>query len=221
MNNDEILDLQEKLADEYKYKKLPDDIARGYRQLWLENIDSSLPLNGSDVAIYANNGVLICKGYTRIVIGDYGAFIEFSSEQANKDDFIIQPGQEYRIRDPRYSKNVKYNWLTIEDTELKIYEQKKGVTYADYRPGYYYISPHEELVFGYELNPEVTQKGTITLGFTVIPKNCGECPLYMSNISVDDEPSWGSGISHYCPFGADYYGCLVERPADCPIIIKE
>ena len=115
---------------------------------------------------------------------------------------------------------MKYNWLTIEGSDLKIYQQKRSVSYADYRPGKYYISPHEDLVFGYKLNPKVKPNGVITLGFDVIPSNCGECPLYMSNVFVDDEPSWGSGISHYCPFGSDYHGCLVERPSDCPIIIN-
>ena len=58
--------------------------------------------------------------------GDYGAFIEFDEEQANIDKYIIAPGQEYRVDNPRYSKNVKYIWMTIPDgSNIKIYKQKK------------------------------------------------------------------------------------------------
>lgn len=88
-------------------------------------------------------GSLICGSYRRIVIGDYGAFIEFDSPYYDSS-FVIAPGQEYRVSDERYSKNVKYIWLTINDgSRIKIYYQKKGVTYADYIPGMYYVSVHE------------------------------------------------------------------------------
>ena len=211
--------MQETLATEYKYKKLSEELSLGYRKLWEENLPKTLPIDGSDIDIYTSSGVLICSGYNRIVIGDYGAFIEFLPEQAYTDNYIIQPGQEYRINDPRYSKNVKYNLLTIEDSGVKIYEQKKRVSYADYKAGRYYISPHDDIIFGYEINPKTAKSAIVTLGFDVVPNHCGECPLYVNNVFVDDEPSWGSGISHYCPFGADYHGCLVERPKDCPIQI--
>lgn len=50
-----------------------------------------------------------------------------------------------------------------------------------------------------------------------MPSHCGECPLYEENVYVDDEPLWGDGIIHSCPFGASHWGCLVERPLDCPL----
>ena len=93
------------------------------------------------------NGTVVCSGYTRIVVGDYGAFIEFDEEQANIDKYIIAPGQEYRVDNPRYSKNVKYIWMTIPDgSNIKIYKQKKKVAYADYKSGMFYISPHECMI---------------------------------------------------------------------------
>lgn len=89
---------------------------------------------------------MITIGYDRIVIGDYGAFIEFDNNKAIVESFIIAPGQEYRIEDERYSKNVKYIWLTVYDgSGIKVYFQKKGVSYADYKPGKYYVSVHEVL----------------------------------------------------------------------------
>lgn len=37
--------------------------------------------------------------------------------------------------------------MTIADgSNIKIYKQKKKVTYADYKSGFYYISPHECMI---------------------------------------------------------------------------
>lgn len=134
--------IEAKLAEQYKYKKLPDDLSEKYRQYFIDNIPDGLFLNGGG-ALTTLNGTVICDSYRRIVVGDYGAFIELDA-QYNNSSFVVAPGQEYRINDERYSKNVKYIWLTINDgSNIKIYYQKKGVTYADYLPGMYYVSVHE------------------------------------------------------------------------------
>ena len=135
------LQIEAKLAKKYKYKNLPGDLSEKYRQYFTENIPDGLELNGGG-RLLTLNGSEICKQYKRIVVGDYGAFVEF--EVAGDAAFIVAPGQEYRVNDERYSKNVKYIWLTIDDgSNIKIYQQKKGVTYADYKPGMYYVSVHE------------------------------------------------------------------------------
>jgi len=127
------------LANKYKYKKLPQEKSDEVREYYTKNIPDFLSVVQP---LYSSAGTLICSSFTRIVVGDYGAFVEFSSEQANKDAFCIAPGQEYRLEE-RY-KNCKYIWLTISDSsEVKIYYQKHTVTYADYIPGMYYVSVHE------------------------------------------------------------------------------
>lgn len=134
------LKIEAKLAEKYKYKPLPGDLSDKYRDYFLGNIPSFLRLDGGG-ALYTDSGSIICESYQRIVIGDYGAFVEFG-EPAN--DFVVAPGQEYRMNDERYSKHVKYIWLTVDDnSNIKIYYQKKRVTYADYLPGKYYVSVHE------------------------------------------------------------------------------
>ena len=139
------LSIESDLANQYKYKKLPADLSDKYRKLFRENIPEFLDVNGSNDALLNFSGNPVCYGYDRIVVGDYGAFVEFSESQ-KADNFIIKPGQEYRVNDQRYSKNVKYIWLTIADSSLvKIYLQKRGVSYADYKPGKYYVSVHEVL----------------------------------------------------------------------------
>ena len=78
------------------------------------------------------------------MIGDYGAFLEITGEQVNRDVIRVQPGQEYRLREPRYAEHIKYIWMTVPDgSDIKIYWQQRTVEYADYKPGMYYISPFE------------------------------------------------------------------------------
>jgi hypothetical protein len=98
------------------------------------------------------NGREIAHEYQRVVIGGQGPYIEF-----DKDDFscdiITKPGQEYRGKG-KY-KYVKYFHLMPTDCpEIKIYHQQRGVDYADYKIGMYYISPND-LVFEGELYAEI------------------------------------------------------------------
>lgn len=143
------LNIEAKLAQKYGYKPLPKDLSEKYRQFYIDNLPDGFIISGSDTVLYTKTGTVVCNGYTRIVVGDYGAFIEFDKEQANFDKYIIAPGQEYRVNDLKYSKNVKYIWMTIADgSNIKIYKQKKKVAYADYRGEMFYISPHECIMQG-------------------------------------------------------------------------
>lgn len=134
------LKIETKLAKKYRYSPLPKDLSEKYREFFTENIPSFLSLEGGG-QLFTNNGTMLCDRYNRIVVGDYGAFVEFIKPAST---FVIAPGQEYRVNDKRYSKNVKYIWLTIDDgSNIKIYHQKKKVLYADYIRGAYYVSVHE------------------------------------------------------------------------------
>lgn len=136
------LKIEAKLAEKYSYQKLPKDLSGKYKQYFIDNIPDFLSLDGGG-KLFTLKGTLICNSYDRIVVGDYGAFIEFS-EKPDGIIFSIAPGQEYRIYDKQYSKNVKYEWYTIDDgSKVKIYKQKRRVSYADYKPKKYYVSVHE------------------------------------------------------------------------------
>ena len=139
------LKFQEDLAKRYKYRKLKESLSKEVRQRYIDNLPSFLSLTGSpNLKLYTLAGLLICEGYERIVVGDYGAFIEFSEDQLAKRHIDIKEGQEYRLSD-KY--NVKYLWMTIKDTsDIKIYLQKNIVDYADYKVGMYYVSPYEVII---------------------------------------------------------------------------
>lgn len=139
------LKIEAELAKKYGYKPLPADLSQKYREFFTKNIPSFLNMSGSQSGLITGYGTTICNWYDRIVVGDYGAFVEFSDE-AVASDYIIQPGQEYRVTDDRYKNNVKYVWLTTRDISgVKIYHQKRRVKYADYKPDKYYVSVHEVL----------------------------------------------------------------------------
>ena len=134
--------IEAELAQQYKYKPLPKELSEKYHALYTANVPDFLTRHQ---ALYTINKTLICNDFNRIVIGDYGAFVEFLSEQANKNVFTIAPGQEYRLL-PQYN-NVKYIWLTIlDDSNIKIYYQRNTVKYADYIPKRYYVSVHEVII---------------------------------------------------------------------------
>lgn len=132
------LKLEKELSEKYKYKKLSEKESIKYRQIYKENIPKFLCINGGN-DLYTLKGTKLCESYDRIVIGDYGAFIEFSKPACR---LVIEKGQEYRLTEQ--FKNVKYNWVTIPDgSHIKIYHQRGTVTYADYQVGKFYVSVHE------------------------------------------------------------------------------
>ena len=133
--------LSDELSKKYNYKKLSNKESCIARSIYASRLPEFLEQYNQ--SLYTVKGSKICDDFERIVIGDYGAYIEFSSEQANKDLFAVAAGQEYRIDDLRYA-NVKYAWLTINNgSQVKIYYQKNTVSYADYKPQKYYVSVYE------------------------------------------------------------------------------
>jgi len=141
----QMLRFQEELAKEYGYAPIGYNLFLGdVRQKYLAALPKWCELDGCVIPCYTLSGTLIATGYKHIVIGDYGAFVEFDESQIRKDVLIVKPGQEYRINDPQFSSRVKYRWLTVNDRSgIKIYFQQRTVPYADYKPGMYYVSPYE------------------------------------------------------------------------------
>jgi hypothetical protein len=131
-----------KAVREFYLVNLPEVLEKGYRQqkvLGILDKDMKVRCN-----IYTNSSIMFATGLSRIVIGDYGAYFEIPQDKMMIDVLRGAPGQEFRYLDEKYKDKVKYNHLTcIEDTSIKIYYQKKTVNYADYKPGFFYVSPYE------------------------------------------------------------------------------
>lgn len=125
----------------YNYKKLPDNVSKAVQKFYKSTIPEEFKLDGDNKALYDKDGNLITNSYDRIVIGDYGAFIEFTPTDEIKSTYKTKKGEEYR-ETPQYAK-TKYNWKTIGNSNIKIYEQKNTVSYADYKAGKYYVALNE------------------------------------------------------------------------------
>lgn len=153
----EMLVLQDRLAKQYKYKLLPNLIAK----INMEKYISTLPIyfsgqvfevenkpgfyiEGKNLELFTDNKIKIANRYNRIVIGHYGAFIEINPEDMCMEHVIVKPGQEYRMSE-QYTNNVKYYWMTIDSANIKLYHQMRDVTYADYKAFKWYVSPFEVL----------------------------------------------------------------------------
>lgn len=92
-----------------------------------------IPINGnSKTVFYSRESRLpLAKGYTRVVVGDRGAYIEFEKEH-------IIP-ENVRALNKFHIYFVEYQSL-CEDKVL-IYYQIMEVSYADYKIQKFYISP--------------------------------------------------------------------------------
>lgn len=75
---------RKKLSEKYGYKKLNSELSIKYRNFFKENIPDFLKINGDNVPLYNMLRMKISNNYDRIVIGDYGAFIEIDEKKYNK-----------------------------------------------------------------------------------------------------------------------------------------
>jgi len=100
-----------------------------------------VPLEGRDkLFLYSKSGTLLSTGYTRVVIGKRGPYVEFREPQIQIQNFKIPQLEEYRV-----TNGVSYyiEYRSKDDSYVKLYFQKRIVAYADYKIGRYYISPFD------------------------------------------------------------------------------
>lgn len=97
-----------------------------------------IPVAGNNnTMFFTPSGTHIATGYIRVVVGDYGAYLEFSPAHLFMSKIESRFGQTP-------DRPVKYIWMQSKDaSQIKIYEQKRRVSYADYKPGLYYIAPQD------------------------------------------------------------------------------
>ena len=108
-----------------------------------------IPLEGDNSTRFeTGTGLHVATGYTRIVIGQRGPYIEFSPDQIILANLHVPKNERDRLREPRRSYVYYFEWRTNDDANVKVYEQKKTVDYADYKVGLLYISPFDLFVEG-------------------------------------------------------------------------
>jgi hypothetical protein len=103
-----------------------------------------IPQDGlANAQFHSVNGTLLAQGYTRLVVGGRGAYVEFAPEQMVLENLHIPHDQEWRLQ----SENAYYiEHRSCDAANVKVYEQRRTVGYADYRIGMFYIAPEEVVI---------------------------------------------------------------------------
>lgn len=91
-------------------------------------------------SLYSSTGLPLATGYTRVVFGERGPYVEFNEEQIFKFQFHIPEETKYRFKDKR-SYYIEYR--SNDSANVMLYYQLRKVAYADYKLGMYYISPKD------------------------------------------------------------------------------
>jgi len=88
--------------------------------------------------LYFLDGTLFANDFERVVHGGRGDYVELTDQQieVNLVSKFNQP-----LPDQVSDESFYYYWLVPEGRTEKIYWQVNLVEYADYKKGYYYISP--------------------------------------------------------------------------------
>ena len=102
-----------------------------------------------------SKGPLLARGYTRLVVGGRGPYVEINTDQLLHEQIEPQPGEEYRL-EGEWREKVFYGWHRTKAGHRKLYEQFRYVGYADYIPGYFYISP-EDVIYQGDLHVVVSK----------------------------------------------------------------
>lgn len=119
------------------YRPLPKEASKIVRDHYRKRLAIPEFGGGEEVVLKNECGTVIATAYRRVVIGDYGAFIEFGPEQLVKES--IKP----KFSGPQ-KKDASYLWYETKDrAQTKVYLQQHRVTYADYAIGKYYVSPND------------------------------------------------------------------------------
>jgi len=119
------------------YAPLSEKDSKIARKFYAEQV--RLPPEAHNAVFHNESGTVIAKGYNRMVIGDYGPFIEFTEDQIKLENIEQKwPGKPKR--------EIKYIWMQTKDKErTKVYWQLNTVPYADYKVGLYYADPRTVL----------------------------------------------------------------------------
>lgn len=100
-----------------------------------------VPMEGQRLQLFTKEeDTLIAEGYERIVVGGRGPYIEIKREDMKLDNLYIPTQEEWR-QDSDVAYYIEHR--SKDDDHIMIYEQRRTVSYADYKEGFFYISPFD------------------------------------------------------------------------------
>lgn len=139
-----IKQYKENLISTYSYKQLPKFIEQEALKVIRESVPEYLNLNGGSETLYSPKDVKVCKGYARILITPYGAYVEMSATQIVSANFITEEYEMYKVKNPqKYHNFKKIDMYICGNKEVRVHEQFNTVTWGDFKAGYYYIATED------------------------------------------------------------------------------
>ncbi|GAH10872.1 unnamed protein product [marine sediment metagenome] len=100
-----------------------------------------IPLQGSEgVNFYSKEGLLLATGYTRVVIGGRGPYIEFDSSHVVREAIHVPKHALHKLQS---TLTYYHEYRSNDKCFVKLYYQQMGVSYADYQEEMWYISPSD------------------------------------------------------------------------------
>jgi hypothetical protein len=104
----------------------------------------NIPIEGGKLELYSKSGLLLLNGYTRVVIGGRGPYVEIKPGQIEQKNISIPKDQRWRVDDPKWRHRVYYaEYRSHCRSYVKVYWQFKPTNYADYLVDRFYISPFD------------------------------------------------------------------------------
>lgn len=105
---------------------------------WKKRLNIAINTGNNTLVFLSKSGLRLATGYTRVVIGGRGPYVEFLPKQIEFNSFTVPETEQYRFDDARA---FYIEWRSKCESYVKLYVQKRTVAYADYKIGYCYISP--------------------------------------------------------------------------------
>lgn len=94
--------------------------------------------DGGVQSLFTADRTLVCGGYERIVIGGRGPYVEIADVQLNGSSLVVPAEEKHRLGNDIFYYD---EYRTTDDSYVKVYHQKKLVSYAEYKIGFYYVDP--------------------------------------------------------------------------------
>jgi len=85
-------------------------------------------LEGNDqIRFETSTGLHVATGYTRVVVGGRGPYVEFLPGHLIWDNLDIPDEEKYRLEHPWKDKVFYVEWRTKDQSNVKVYDQKRTV----------------------------------------------------------------------------------------------
>ena len=90
--------------------------------------------------VFTKSGLQIANDFERIVHGGRGDYIEISQHQIIGLNIYMPLSEKWRMH---YGMAYYLEFRSDDISNIKIYHQMRTVDYADYKIGYFYVSPED------------------------------------------------------------------------------